>query len=382
MSSASENKRFETAKSLMHRFGKRTGISSDEGNRKKRYLWTDAFALLNFLALSEIEKDSKYETYALKIMKEVHHTLGKFAPKDSRDGWISQLSEEEAKKHPTIAGLRIGKDLLERSEDTPYNRQLEWDRDGQYYHYLTRWIMALLKSGIQFNKKKVYDWAAELSLAGSNFIEVDASGLKMFWKISVDLSRPLVPSMGAHDPLEGLICAYQAKEQTSAFDDDFEPYIEKLKSICAHSNWQTSDALGIGGLLLDVVKVAELDSKQQLPSCISPKRLLDDAELGLNHYYQSFNPVTSANYRLAFRECGLSLGLRGLKGSLNILEDQGLKPEISPAMWDMSNQIEEFWLDENNQQASTFQDHLDINEVSLAASLLSRVQPEIYTGIL
>ena len=27
----------------------------------------------------------------------------------------------------------------------------------------------------------------------------------MYWKMSIDLTRPLVPSMGQHDPLDGLV---------------------------------------------------------------------------------------------------------------------------------------------------------------------------------
>src|SRR5216684_2205383 len=40
-------------------------------------------------------------------------------------------------------GLRIGKKLPERSAGEPFDEQLEWDRDGQYFHYLTKWMHAL-----------------------------------------------------------------------------------------------------------------------------------------------------------------------------------------------------------------------------------------------
>jgi hypothetical protein len=45
--------------------------------------------------------------------------------------------------HPTRGGLRIGKQLPERRPGEPYDPQVEWDRDGQYFHYLTKWMHAL-----------------------------------------------------------------------------------------------------------------------------------------------------------------------------------------------------------------------------------------------
>ena len=38
--------------------------------------------------------------------------------------------------HPTQGGLRIGKNMNERSSSDRFDENLEWDRDGQYYHYL------------------------------------------------------------------------------------------------------------------------------------------------------------------------------------------------------------------------------------------------------
>ncbi|MCF8126715.1 MAG: hypothetical protein K9J51_10890 [Desulfotignum sp.] len=55
---------------------------------------------------------------------------------DPRTGGISGLDEKKGKQHPTRGGLRIGKPLNERRSDEPFDQNLEWDRDGQYYHYL------------------------------------------------------------------------------------------------------------------------------------------------------------------------------------------------------------------------------------------------------
>jgi hypothetical protein len=37
--------------------------------------------------------------------------------------------------------------MNERSPLDRYDEQLEWDRDGQYYHYLTKWMHALSRMG-------------------------------------------------------------------------------------------------------------------------------------------------------------------------------------------------------------------------------------------
>ena len=53
---------------LMRRFAQRTGLTSDRP--LERYLWTDAFAVCNFLGLGETE-------LALRLVNQVHHTLGR-----------------------------------------------------------------------------------------------------------------------------------------------------------------------------------------------------------------------------------------------------------------------------------------------------------------
>lgn len=380
MSNSTKSNRLTIAVDLMEDFAARTGISNEGGGMSRRYLWTDAFAVLNYLSLFKLTRQSIYKQFAVDTIKTVHHSLGKFAQNDEREGWISGLPEEKAENHPTVNGLRIGKKDLERNKDEVFNEQLEWDKDGQYYHYHTQWINALLRAGNQLEEKKFTRWASELSFAGSNFISEDKT-LKMSWKMSVDLSRPLISRMGAQDPLEGLLCALQVKQTTDSNDDEFDLYINKLKKICASSSWETTDALGIGVLLLNIIRAAELEREISLPISVHPRRLLRNAEQGLNWFYQSFRAKESANFRLAFRECGLSLGLRGLKGNLDILQENGLEPNVDPEVWALAEEIENFWLDEKNKKSSTYRNHLDINEVSLASSLLAGRTPEIFTRL-
>ena len=77
---------------------------------------------------------------------QVHNILGRHREDDLRKGWISGLNEQEGSSHPTRGGLRIGKKLNERRPATLWTNV--WNgKDGQYYHYLTKWMHALNRAG-------------------------------------------------------------------------------------------------------------------------------------------------------------------------------------------------------------------------------------------
>ncbi len=133
--------RIEAAIELMNNFAQRTGLNSDRP--QQRYLWTDAFAVCNFLGLAHTTGEQSYIKLALRLIDQVHHTLGRHRADNPSSGWISGLNERAGESHPTRGGLRIGKHLAERGVDQPFNERLEWDRDGQYFHYLSKWMHAL-----------------------------------------------------------------------------------------------------------------------------------------------------------------------------------------------------------------------------------------------
>ena len=360
------------ARKLMDDFAQRTGLSGKGGNIAERYLWTDAFAVQTFFGLAHLFAVDAWHKLALKLIDEVHQNLGRFHPDDIRKGWISGLSEEQGQQHPTAGGLRIGKKLAERKPGEPFNERLEWERDGQYYHYLTRWIQALLQAEQETNEKRYAVWAAELSEAGRKFINKSGSRIRMYWKMSIDLSRPLVTSMGAHDPLEGLICALSVVEKVPEKRVQLQPLIQDLKECCQGLDWSTTDPLGIGGLLLNIARIVNLPvSNDDLPGYIKPEKLLADCLFGLEAYSQMHDPNLHASQRLAFRECGLSLGLRVLIG----LKEKTIHSELNFSKLDpfifLADEIEEFWIDPQNQNSSTWTEHLDINSVTLATSLIA-----------
>lgn len=365
------------AKQLMDDFAARTGITG--GDTSQRYLWTDAFAVQSFFGLSYALDSEEYKQKALQLIDLVHEHLGKYHPQDARKGWISGLSEEEGKARPTVTGLRIGKKLPERKHDESYNSRLEWERDGQYFHYLSRWMIALLQAYRETGDKKYRFEARDLFLATEKFIYGSGSALAMYWKMDTELSRPLLPSMGHHDPMEGLLCGYSIKNLVFEEDKELNALIQKFELMCQHKNWATTDPLGIGGLLLNGARAAELEMEGViLPASVKAQKLLRES-LDSLHGLHGFGKDENPNRRLAFRECGLSLGLRVIKGSKSAIFETS-SAEGFEQFFPLASDIEEFWLNKEHRQASTWTDHLDINCVSLAASKIASEEPQVFSG--
>ena len=171
----------EEAAGLMGRFAERTGLL---GGTSTRYLWTDAFAVCNLLELARCTGRTSYRELAQRLVADVHHHLGRHRPDSGREGWISGLDEERGESHPTRGGLRIGKPLPERRANEPFDEQLEWDRDGQYFHYLTKWMHALDQLTRATGDWRYNIWARELAeTAFDAFTYVPPSGgrRRMYW---------------------------------------------------------------------------------------------------------------------------------------------------------------------------------------------------------
>jgi hypothetical protein len=367
----------------MNDFAVRTGLDSDRPAR--RYLWTDAFAVCNYLGLERSTGNQRYKDLALRLVSQVHHSLGRHRQDDTRHGWISGLAEGEGEAHPTRGGLRIGKPLPERGARNPCDERLEWDRDGQYFHYLTKWMHALDQLSRAMGEYRYNLWARELAATAHDaFIEPPASGpqTRMYWKMSIDLSHPLVSSMGQHDPLDGFITALQlqitaAKLQSSMSGPNLSEAIRQYETMANQTQWASPDPLGIGGLLADAYRVAQL---KQLGAPIEGQlvaKLLGTALAGLQHYTANDELQAPAEYRLAFRELGLSIGLEaierlnrraGLDGSTT-KENVWRELKALSRYFPLSSQIREYWLDPVHRNSPTWSEHRDINDVMLATSL-------------
>ena len=367
---------------IMTDFKENTGLSS-RTNPPRRYLWTDAFAVCNFLALYWQTSDDTWLASAKELVDQVHFVLGRHREDDSRIGWISGLNEKQGKQHPTRGGLRIGKAMNERQPDEPFDQNLEWDRDGQYYHYLTKWMHALNQVA-RVTKDPVYSrWAMELAQsAHAGFVHASSSGsVRMYWKMNIDLSAPLVPSMGQHDPLDGLV-TYSRLQATAAelFSQpaaSLQSEIAQMASLCQKMQWETSDPLGIGGLLCDALAAAQLHLQGVAGPLPSLHTLLRDGLSGMDACIKSPSFRSPPEFRLAFRELGMTIGLHAVQKLAVLVKDhpdafkEALgKMQVFEEYYGWCDIIEGFWLAPENQQVRTWTDHRDINQVMLAASLL------------
>jgi len=395
----------QAARGIMREFSRLTGLDP-AGPPPRRYLWTDAFAVCNHLGLFRQTKDEAFRDLAMNLVGQVHHTLGRHRDDDRRTGWISGLDELEGECHPTAGGLRIGKRLPERRRGEPASERLEWDQDGQYFHYLTKWMHALNRASRETGDARYNGWAIELAKTAHAKFTYDSprgGGKRMYWKMSIDLSYPLVASMGQHDPLDGLVTYCELQLAAKALGQSSQPglavEIADMSGICRGMSLATDDPLGTGGLLFDASRIAQimvrggagfladlgLDDRSGLPNLLGD--VVDAALLGLEAFADSVPLRLPADYRLAFRELGLSIGLSGVGGLLHLIhenpalfgEDSSLQVQVEAlqSYLPLGEAIERFWLDSGNQSAGSWTEHREINMVMLATSLA----PEGFLGI-
>jgi hypothetical protein len=175
------------------------------GGHHGRYLWTDAFGVVNFITLHQERLRStpagggaggggrattdKYLILGRRLVETVHDVLGR-----TRDGGARLPGATD--ENPLGGGLRIGKMDAHGA-----------DADGQYHHYLTIWMFALNRLSLAtgdptFNRQAV---ALARAIHPRFFVNRQSTRPRMVWKMSVDLSIALVPSEGNLDPIDGYV---------------------------------------------------------------------------------------------------------------------------------------------------------------------------------
>ena len=375
-----------STQSIMSDFATSTGLS-DPTREPRRYLWTDAFAVCNYLELYQQTSEPTFLQLALKLVDQVHLILGRYRKDSVRNGWLSGLDEKQAQMQPTRKGLRIGKRLDERQPGEPVNESLEWDQDGQYFHYLTKWMHALNRVS-QVTGKSVYNqWALELAtVAHATFTYTSSTdgSKRMYWKMSIDLSRPLVDSMGQHDPLDGLITYQQLEATAQRFPEtpselSLKTEIKEMAAMCVGHNWASEDTLGIGGLLTDACKLVQLVDIHHLQETARLEALLRDIEHSLQAFVTYNQLDLSAEYRLAFRELGLAIGLHAISRMQKRIEQHpdnfNNADQLTSTLTRLSDFhrltkfIDGFWSEPRHRSVNSWLEHADINNVMLATSL-------------
>lgn len=217
----------------------------NSGGHRGRYLWTDAFGVLNFLTLHHesmrerpTSESTPYLKMAERLVSSVHDILGY-----TRDG--STRLPGATDTEPLKGGLRIGKNDAEGP-----------DCDGQYHHYLSLWMFALNRLSLVTKNHYYNDQAVSLARAihPRFFVKRENSEPRMVWKLSIDLTKVLVNSEGNLDAIEGYVI-YRILQATARYQHVEEPKVRGLEEEINDyrrvmqrkgNHLVTSDALDLG----------------------------------------------------------------------------------------------------------------------------------------
>ncbi|KAJ9216240.1 hypothetical protein DTO166G4_2172 [Paecilomyces variotii] len=269
------------------------------GGHRGRYLWTDAFGVLNFLTLHQEtnalaptgSKDDKYLILARRLVDTVHNILGR-----TRDGTARLPGATD--QEPLRGGLRIGK-MDERGPDG----------DGQYHHYLTIWMFALNRVSLASGDPQYNRLAVQLAEAihPRFFINRKSTRPRMVWKMAMDLSIPLVSSEGNLDPIDGYVvfrllqAAAMEMNEGKKLDEEIGDYKRVMERKGEH--FVSSDPLDLGMTLWTAHWFAD---REEWATRLTGRCFEQIYELFEIDRYLERN----IRYRLAFREFGTALGIR------------------------------------------------------------------------
>ena len=172
---------------------------------------------------------------AQRLIQSVHSILGW-----TRDGSSRLLGATSSS--PLAGGLRIGK------ED-----EFGADGDGQYHHYLTLWMFALNRASFTTLDPAYNTLALQLAKAiHPKFVtRRDEPRPRIFWKMSMDLSHPLVSSEGNLDPFDGYCVFRLLHESRMAGEEGLDEEIADYKRImeAKWGDYVSSDPLDLGMML-------------------------------------------------------------------------------------------------------------------------------------
>lgn len=319
------------------------------GGHRGRYLWTDAFGVVNLITLSRETSSPIYLTLAKQLAQTVHDVLGR-----TRDGTARLPRATDAE--PLNGGLRIGKTSDQGA-----------DRDGQYHHYLTLWMFALNRLALATGDKEYNRLAVQLAKAVHPHFVIRREGdtIRMVWKISTDMNDVLVPSEGHLDAATGFV-VYRLLQRTaehmqgqsevlSSEIDDYKRLMQRGGKLEA-----SRDPLDLGmGLWMCHFFKEEPWAVRLGSQGLEMAKVVLDKDKGLM--------ARDASRRLAFREFGTCLGL----------ECYGADEEIKSGVEAVVN----FW--HHYLEESTDEDLRPISLVMYAAALIpggEYLEPNLFEG--
>lgn len=313
---------------LMQRFAERTGLTS--ALPAARSLWTDALAVCNLISLEQATGEKQYLELASHLVDEVHLTLG----------------------------------------------------ERQHFHSLTKWMHALDQLARRTQQPRYNQWARELAAVAFAAFSVPGEQ-RLVWKMSIDLSLPLVSPRGRHDALDGLITCAQLQWTAACLGGEGPSLQEEragFQAMARGSQCSTTDPSRLGGLLTDAWRVGQLQAQGVKFEDGLLTTLLSGALEGLADCAQQNTLSRRAACRLPFRELGLAVGLRALEhlarlgrpgpraGPRLSREDTQLLEGLHPAIR-LAAELHAFWLKPEHREEASWLEHRDLNDVTLATSL-------------
>uniref|UniRef100_A0A0G4ICY5 Uncharacterized protein n=1 Tax=Chromera velia CCMP2878 TaxID=1169474 RepID=A0A0G4ICY5_9ALVE len=220
---------------------------SAEGDQR-RYLWTDAFGVMGFLALASQDPDNAevHVGAARSLIEATERTLGRprdaSLPMERETENDRKLTSFDAQRSTGFVGLRIGK-VRALSEGTDAGMTF----DGMYWHYVDKWLFALLRFAQASGDDEMLLHAA--AVASKVFRRFFREGRGVYWKLSTD-GKP-VEGMTDDDSLSALVvfsciqCALETKGKTGIISLNKE--IDALRTaLGGYHSPGTSDPLGWG----------------------------------------------------------------------------------------------------------------------------------------
>lgn len=275
------------------------------------------------------QKDGQLLDCADTLIDDVHNTLGRYRNSDVRLGKATD-------QHPLLGGLRIGK------EDV--------GDDGQYFHYLTKWMFALNRMSIARRDERYNRWAVELAeTVHPRFLSsTPHDGQCLWWKLDVDLTAPLVGSQGNLDPFDGLV-TYKILLARSTNKMVLQQPIHDLEKIVErkYATFSSADELDLGeALWLTTWAPNEPWSGKIANRCVA----------AIENLFRQGRFERGPRGRLLFREMGLIIGIQ-------CAIDVANRPE-----WDQRvRRLHRFWEDKILERDA------DISPIMYANSLLPGV---------
>ncbi|KAJ9155103.1 Vacuolar amino acid transporter 3 [Pleurostoma richardsiae] len=293
------------------------------GGHRGRYLWTDAFGVLNLITLYRETGSATYLQLARRLVRTVHDVLG-----STRDGSSRLPGATDAE--PLRGGLRIGKAEARGP-----------DGDGQYHHYLTLWMFALNRLALAAGEPAYNALAVQLAEAvHPRFVLRGPGGeaARMVWKVSADMREVLVPSEGHLDAATGyVVCGLlrEAAERFGQTDRERQPVLENEMD-------DYRELMGRGGGRAHMAASRDmLDLGMGLWACHflrdkeewAAKLGGESVEIAKEVLREGGGGILAKDpgRRLAFREFGTCLGLRCYNNSFGGEDgrDEGLEERVA-----------------------------------------------------